>query len=727
MHLKRTAVFWTTRVLSWILPVVILVFIGIAAFSYRNRATDAQPVFNRPEELPSELSIRSDRVQYIVSKDGKNQYEVQASKMLGFKDRRRQLADVFVIIYAQKPGDPDRRIHGDECTHDEEAEQIVCHGNVSVELETGTFSRTELLTYDDKTKLISSTVKTDLERVGEMMGHAGKMDYFVDTGLMRLMDNFVIETTEGGGIKGGNGVFQYKEHWATVSQGVELTSTNGRVLGGSGRADLLPGTYRAKRIVVEGGATAESPSLTVNSDWLQSDLSDAGSMEHVLGRGNVRAERHVPNDSLNGTLTSPEIEAWLDNGTLKAVEARQQPSFMGPGRKLTASETLRIEPEGSRAGLIRAVGDSSFVRDGMTIDGRNFSITERSTEQIFNTEGNSSFVRDGMTVRGRDFSITVKGEEQIAFNTAFRAEVKSGGLTTRADRTEAQLDSKTNTLSSLKQSGNMSFEEDKTGRSGAAERLTVRNGGDLVELEEGKPWFKDAQGTLNSRKITFDRKNESFSGDGAVRMTSAGKDGKPVVVQAGHVEGRLGSDNPRLEYTGRVQMFPPSGQIDADRLTAYPKENRFEAEGKVSTKLQAMEATADKLDFREAGENRQTAHYTGNVVSTQQTGKGQIMRLQTQDLNVELKSGEAGGAETIVATGGAHLTQGVRTGNGERLEHNARTGETLLIGTPAAEAEVRESGKVFKGCRIQILADGSKTATQCAGRSVTSEIQVNRN
>jgi lipopolysaccharide export system protein LptA len=681
------------------------VFIAIAAMSYRNRSRAAQPEFVKPDELPSELHMASGALKYIVSVNGKNQYEVQASRMLDFKNRRRQLVDVDVLIYAQKPGDPDRRIHGDDCIHDEGEERIVCLRNVSVELEAGTIARTEALSYDRRTSLISSSVETDLERVGEMTGHAGKMDYFVDTGLMRLTDNFVIEMTEGGGIKGGAGLFQYKEHWATVSEGVEMTSTNGRVFGGSGRADLLPGTYRAKRIVVEGGATAESPSLTVNSDWLQADLSDTGSMEHVNGRGNVRAERHAAsakdsrssadNDSLNGTLTGPEVEAWLDEGNLKALEARQQPVFTGSsGTTLRASDLLRIEPEGSRAGSIRM-------------------------------DGASTFLREGMSVTGRDFLISVKGDAQV-FNTTRRAELKSGGLTTRADRTEAHLDTKTNTLSLLRQNGNVSFDEDKTGRNGAAESLNVRNGGDHIELEGGKPWFKDTvQGTLNARKITFDRKEESFVGDGSVRMTTSSKDGKLVVVTSGRVEGRLGEKKQQLDYTGAVQMLPPGGdEIKADRLSVFPKENRFEAAGNVSSRSLGMEVKADKLDFRDRGDNRQTAHYTGKVW-TRKTEKSRSMELQTEDLRVELKSGEAGGADTIVATGGVQVTQGTRKGNGQRLEYRVSTGETLLIGTAAAEAEVHESsGNSVKGCTIQIAADGRKNATQCANRSVTSEFKV---
>jgi len=260
-----------------------------------------------------------------------------------------------LLVYSKKAGDPDRQIRGKECRHDEKNNQVVCNRQVSVELEPGTIARTEQLSYDPASDLISSPARTLLDRKGEMTGKSGKMEYFSNTGLMRLTDGFDIELDRGGGMSGGNAVFQYRENWVTVTQGVELRSTNGKINGGSGRADLLPGTSRPKKMIFEMGATAEAPSFTVNSDWLESDLSDTGTIEHVIGRGKVRAERKgssngrggnaSESDSLSGTLTGPEVEAWLENGILKIVEAREHPEFIGSsGTKLTAPRFSDTNP-----------------------------------------------------------------------------------------------------------------------------------------------------------------------------------------------------------------------------------------------------------------------------------------------------------------------------------------------------------------------------------------------
>src|SRR5688572_25015655 len=555
MKLKRTGFYRLTRILSWVLPVVIFTFVFIAAWSYLARTRDSHALGRGDvTALPPGLEVTTDGPVYRVSKGNRDIFLIHAREMLSYKDNRTVLEDVDVLIYSQREGDPDRWIRGGECSHHEITNHILCNRDVSVELEKGTIAHTQQLSYDHTNAVISSPVHTSLDREGEMTGTSGRMDYLINAGTMKLMDNFAIQLVRGGGMSGGNAVFQSRENWATVSSNLEIMSGNGRIRGGAGRAELLPGTYRPKKVTVEGTASAEAPSFNVSSDWLQSDLSDAGDIEHVIGRGNVRAERKVVaegapagasgGDSLNGTLTGPEVEGWLENGVLKVVEARQQPVFESSSSgRLEASEIIRIEPAGLRGGSLRTEGTSKFNREGLAIDGRNFTIS----------------VKDDTN-------------EQV-FNTAARATLTAAGLTSSANTTNAYFDTKAKTLTSMLQTGNVSFNEEKGGRKGKAGKLTIRDSGNRIEMEEGSPELNDAQGTLYASKITLDRKTESFIGEGGsskIRMISGGAGSKSVVLRARRVEGELSGENPRVEYTGDAEMTPPDGsQIEAAKLTLF--------------------------------------------------------------------------------------------------------------------------------------------------------------
>jgi hypothetical protein len=722
MKLRRIALYRATRILSWVLPVVIIVFISIAVWSYWVRTRNGEAIARADgDELPSDVAVRTRDVQYEASEGNRKLFKVNAHTMLGFKDKRKLLEDVEVLIYAQKPGDPDRRIGGKECTHDEETNHVSCRRKVSVELEPGTIAQTEQLSYDPATAVISSPVRTSLDRAGEMTGNSGRMDYLVDRGLMRLTDGFEIRLNRGGGMKGGAADFQYKENWVSVSKGVELTSMNGKIQGGTGRADLLPGTYRPQRITVETGASADAPSFSVNSDWVQSELSEAGSIEHVLSRGNVRAERRasVANegsgaDSLNGTLTGPEVEAWFENGSLKIVEARQRPSFDATSGKLDAVDWIRIEPARTKSGSLRTQGISTFKRDGLTIEGSNFEID----------------VRDDT-------------HEQI-FNTSARATLTSADLKTTADTTSARFDTNSKALASMQQQGKVTFEDGKGKRTGSSESLTVLDGGNRIVMEKGVPQVTDAQGTLRAPggRITLDRKRGSFTGVGGDRkitMTSAGSGTTPVVILAKQVEGQLEGENPRVEYKGAVEMYPPDGsKTDADHLLVFPNEKRFEADGNVRSSGAGdsqQKITAQRLDFRDR-ENIQIAHYTGAVKAQgfwgpmnrekQAAAKGTkktFLELQARDLVIQSRNGDL---DRIVAEGAVDLTRGVQRGRGERFEYNVATGDILLTGTPSAEAEVSEPDRSAKGCTVQIAADGGKTVTPCSDRRATSSFPIKK-
>jgi lipopolysaccharide export system protein LptA len=716
MKLRRLGLYRVTQVLSWILPAVILAFVFIAAWSYLARTRNGQPaVRGDVETLPPGLEVSTNGVQYVASEGDRNIFLIKGRNMLSFRDNRTVLEDVEILIYSRRPDEPNRLIRGAECSHDRETNHIVCNRNVSVELEPGTIAKTDQLSYDHTGGAISSPVHTSLNREGEMTGNSGRMEYFINTGLMRLTDDFEIHLNRGGGMSGGTGVFQSRENWTTVSQGVELTSGNGRIQGESGRAELLPGTYRPKKVTVEGGARAEATSFDVNSDWLQSDLSDAGDIEHVIGRGNVRAERRAGSSanagsgsSLNGTLTGPEVEAWLEGGNVKIVEARKRPHFESDSSgTLDAADTIRIEPAGLRAGSVRTQGISTFVREGLNVEGSNFTIDMKDDDN-----------------------------EQV-FNTTARAKLKAAGLTTNANTTSARFDTKTMTLTSMVQTGAVTFEEEKGGRSGSSGRLTVREGGDRIEMEEANPQFTDAQGTLYASKITLDRKRGSFVGEGGqgkVRMTST-ESGKPVVIRARRVEGQLDDESPRVDYTGAVEMYPPDrSKIEAMNLTLFPKDKRFEAEGTVrSISSSGQEVKARRLEFMDAGD-ASVAHYKGEVSvvgdfaapksGTQTSDKKVHLSLRSNDLEVHSRDGNL---ETIVATGSVDMVQGTQKGHGSSMEYDVATGATRLMGTNASPAEVfGGTERSMKGCMIQIAADGKRTATNCANEQVITSVPMGK-
>jgi lipopolysaccharide export system protein LptA len=83
--------------------------------------------------------------------------------------------------------------------------------------------------------------------------------------------------------------------------------------------------------------------------------------------------------------------------------------------------------------------------------------------------------------------------------------------------------------------------------------------------------------------------------------------------------------------------------------------------------------------------------------------------------------------ETVVATQGADITQGTQLkGYGDSVEYNIATGQIVLKGTSAKEAEVRRGLEFVRGCMITVIPKGREEVLPCGDRSVTSTIKVQK-
>jgi lipopolysaccharide export system protein LptA len=693
MRLQRIAFHRVVRILSGILPVLIVAFVGVAVWNYWARTNDDQPGAARPlESLPPGAAL----VAKGVNADTPDFY-LEASRLVVMTDEAKTFEDVIVTVKPRKAGDEERHIRGNLCNHVVKTGQVSCTGKVSVELDALTTAFTEEIHYDSKADLISSPVPTRLERPGHMTGKAGQMQHFVKTGLLRLTDGVDIDLTEGGGLLAGLAVFQQQENWVTVSQGIELKSANGWLRGGSGRADLAPGTYRPTKVKIENGASMESRSasvFTLNSEWLQSDLTTEGRAEHVLARGKVVAKNESSSGgdkAVSGELEAPEIEAWLNAmGRPETIEARQHPVFQNPQGTLTAENTIRID---YAARSIKTQGKSLLTSE---IDGRETS-----------------------SIDGRDFVIDEKQGSRI-FSTQSRATLKSSGLTTKGDTTRAVIDGATNKIASLDQTGMVTLEDSARNRSGKAGRLQITENGDRIVLDQNNPQVKEGTRVLGAQTITMLQAEKRFIGEGNVTMTDTSAESGGGFVQARHADGT----EDRIKYSGKVELFTEAGKIEADELVAYLKTKGFDAEKNVVSTGDRFRARSDRLILTNGGNEGQTAVYTGNVTATKTSEQGVDLVLTTQALKVELKSGKM---ERLLATEGADITQGTQwKGYGDSVDYNLATGQVVLKGTSAKEAEVRRGPEFVRGCVITVIPKGREEVLPCGDRSVTSTIKIQK-
>jgi lipopolysaccharide export system protein LptA len=718
------------RILRAVLPVIVLVLIGIPARNYwksRDLTMSAEP-----STIPSSPDLSVHTLDLTFSRfDGRPVLRVTAKEQFYFKDNTYKLRDVNLVISGDKPGDFDRVISGDQCLYNQATGYVHFTGNVKAQLDATTSARTEELIYTPEDRVIASPVRTHIEQPGEMMGDVDQLKYWIGTELLLLTGNVAMQMSNGESLHTDVAEFQKKENWTSVKGGVFLEASNGWLRGNSGRADLQPGTYRPLNVKIDGDVTSESRNvrsadiLKTHSNALTSVLTPEGVIQHVLARGDVRADQLTA--AATKTITGAEVEAWLnDHGQLDRMEARQvvapYAKMVESGRSLV-SELIQINSDGS-----------SMDRSRVT------------------TSENSTLDASGSVITGRAFNIVQS--ENIAFDTKSPATITSktkNGVerVTSGNTTQVDINSKTNALERLTQTGNFTFKEGKT-RSGNADKGVITEGGNRIDLignfsftegtrsgKAGHALFTDNGDTVEmwdsvSFKDTSRRGSAAYvkfrDGGDIILNSPTGVPAKIVDTEKkSEVQGRViklnqitndfdattdvytestaqpeivkvyanhaSSNGDLIQYNGKVMLYRGmSTEIKADSITP-DKNNGFSAIGHVDSRIEGMTAQADTLKYDGTAN---TALYSGNVTATKDDKKGKMV-LHASDMTLTIepadpKTQKQARLRQLTANGKAKskvvVTQGQRRGTGDQLTYNYLTDEVTLTAGNGSEVTI---------------------------------------
>jgi len=696
--------------------------------------------------------------------DGRPVLRVTAKEQFYFKDNTYKLHDVNVVISGDKPGDFDRVISGDQCLYNQATGYVHFTGHVKAQLDATTSARTEELIYTPEDRVITSPVRTHIEQPGEMAGDVDQLKYWIASELLQVSGNVDMQMSNGESLRTAAAEFQKKENWASVMGGVVLEASNGWLRGTSGRADLQPGTYRPLNVTIDGDVTSESRSLRspdllkTHSNTMASVLTPEGVIQHVLARGDVRADQLTTGTTK--TITGAEVEAWLnEHGHVDSMVARQA---MEPYAKMV---------ESGRS----LVSDVIQIRsDGTSLDSSTVTTLEHSTLDA-----------SGSVITGRAF--TIVQSEKLAFDTHSQATITSrtkDGLLrkTSGNTTHVDINGKTNALESLTQTGNFAFEEG-TARSGSADKGVITDGGNQIDLT-GNFSFKEGQRSGKSGRALFTDNGDTIEMWDSVSFQDASRRGSAAYVKfrnggdimemksptgvpaklidaekKSEVQGRQIVMNQKtnefeasmdvfteskaqpdvvqvhashaksmgdlVRYEGNVQLIRgENSQINADSIQP-DKNNGFIAEGHVDSRIEGMRAFADKLVYD--GE-KNTADFTGNVHAIKDDKKGKL-DLLSSDMTLTIdpadpKTQKKAQLKELTANGKAKskvvVTQGSRRGTGDHLNYNYATDKVTLLADKGSEVTIDDPDKSLRNATRAdwISAGGEIKASNDQGSKV---------
>jgi lipopolysaccharide export system protein LptA len=625
------------------------VLIAIPAWNYYARRLQKSASPKVGAKLPSGVSVRTEGFTYSRTEGGHTQFTVHANQSLGYKDDKYLLQDVDVVVYGASERDPQRNIRGKNCAIDQATNDFTCNGNVEVQLDDHTVVRTDYLIYNHRTGTVVAPQRATLEQNGTS-GHADKVEYVVNTGVLKLTGNVNIQTADNIEVETAAAVFQQKENWTTMSGGVFIKSKTGWIRGSTARADLEPDTYKPKMINVDGNVTAESRSQAGSDLWklragsMEAIVSRSGVAERVRTRGNVEMEKFAGDTQQR--LSGGEIDTTLRDGKVESLLARQNARMVLGSDQTLESAQIWTNVTGS----VQTTGKSVLKVGDSTIEGNDFLIQSR--------------------------------EDLVTFSTVKPATVKKDDQESSSDQMRARFASSTNMLLELVQNGNFHFRTPQY--EGHAQNGRFEEGGTIVTLE-GSPVVNDSEKSLQAAQIRVNQKDNSFVATKNV-STLMKNPTERVLVKAARAEG--GAD--AMLYTGNVQLWRGDTYIKAERLTASgqgQQNSHLHAEagpgGKVESYLKNIRATSDTLDYNDSDG---VIRYLGQVHARKQD-----MILETPDLTVHFRDGNV---SEIVASGGVTVTRLDQRGTGERAVYDASTDLVTLTGK---NAQVRDKERLVEG------------------------------
>jgi lipopolysaccharide export system protein LptA len=449
-------------------------------------------------------------------------------------------------------------------------------------------------------------------------------------------------------------------------------------------------------------------------------------IQHVFARGDVRADQVTT--AATKTITGTEVEAWLDDhGHVDRMEARQAAApyakMVESGRSLV-SELIQINSDGSSMdrSTVKTTEHSTLDAGGSTIAGRAFKI-DQSDKIVFDSQSPAT--------------ITSKTKDGLVRTTS--------GNTTHVD-----INSKTNALESLTQTGNFTFKEGEA-RSGSADKGVITEGGNQIDLtghfsfkegtrtgKAGHALFTDNGNTIEMwDSVSFKDASRSGSAayakfsDGGANVELKSPTGAPAKIvdaeKKSEVQGRTillnqmtndfeattdvyteskaqpeivkvyanhaKSIGDVIQYDGKVALYRgATSQIFADSIKPG-KDNGFTAIGHVDSRIEGMTALADQLIYD--GE-KNTAFYSGNV-HAKKDDKKVVMDLRSSDMMLTIdpddpKTQKKAQLKDLTANGKGKnkvvVTQGLRRGTGDKLIYDYLTDKVTLTADKGSEVTI---------------------------------------
>jgi len=693
---------------------------------------------NAPPSIPASVQQQSAEFSYVGTDQGRALFTIRASHATQYKDQNRALLqDVWITIYGHD-GSRNDNIHTRECNYEPSTGNVVCEGDVQIELASATPASgkpgdkslqvsTRNLSFNRESGDATTTAPVQF-RFPEGEGHADGMVYSSQKEIVRLTHNVQLDlaaSDKSGGLPvtatGGSMAISRNDRMVELDAPANVRQ-GGRELTADKISIELDADFRARHAIAQGHpqvtstdprgkstATATQFDLFVNSDgWIERIVADGsveGSREAAGGTDHFTAAIVV----LNMTPQHNLLREMTATGNVKAN------SHMG-------AESRSIETES----LFATFGPSQRA-------------SQQTDQQVIKTV--STLAPGTIETKTADETTTLRAKRFVAqFAPTGRLDtlLGHGGATVsrkigsappqiiRAAELAAKF-SPDGEWQQLDETGDVHFQQ--ADRQASADRADIVRSTELILLD-GSPVLTDSMSRTTAANVAINQKSGEIRASGGVLSTyfpSAQNSAMSLGSGPGHISAAAltgSTTSGHVTYVGHARLWQGDSVLESNQIEIWRDEKKLQATGSVVANFpQAGPPSAQPLAKTGASTKAIStapsgptlwqirapmltywgdtgkAHLESGVTADSQQGS-----MQSRSLDVFLTTGattspakpssaaakpaqppagspsEGRQLDHALALGGVTVRQGDRRGTADQAEYTASDGKFVLSG-----------------------------------------------
>ena len=537
------------------------------------------------------MQQQSAEFSYVGTDQGRALFTIRASHATQYKDQNRALLqDVWITIYGHD-GSRNDNIHTRECNYEPSTGNVVCEGDVQIDLASATPApgkpadkdlqvTTRNLSFNRESGDATTTAPVQF-RFPQGAGHSDGMIYSSQKEIVRLTHNVQLDlaaSDKSGGLPvtatGGSMEISRNDRMVQLDAPANVRQ-GGRALSADRISIELDADFRARRAIAQGHpqvtstdprgkstATATQFDLLVNSD---------GWIERIIADGNVQASREASGSTDHFVAASVVLNMTPQHNLLREMAATgnvKANSHIGAESRSIETESLLATFGPGQHGDQQAVQTVSTLAPG--------TIETKSAQETTTLHARRFVAQFAPT--GRLDTLLGHGGATVSrkIGSAPPQTIKAAELAAKfsPDGEWQQLD----------ETGDVHFQQ--ADRQASADRANIVRSTELILLD-GSPVLTDSMSRTTATSVAINQRSGEIRASGGVLSTyfpSAQNSALSLGSGPGHIsaatlEGSTTSGH--VTYVGHARLWQADSVLEANQIEFWRDEKKLLATGNV--------------------------------------------------------------------------------------------------------------------------------------------------